>query len=108
MLRASMEHARDDMELRMQKEQQVEAQRVIEAIDAALAEDGDALLNVEERASITGARDDLASSLSSANATELKQLIKAVESASDFYVARRMNNSVQQALAGKQLNEVDV
>jgi len=103
-----MEHARDDMELRMQKEQQVEAQRVIEAIDAALAEDGDALLNVEERASITGARDDLASSLSSANATELKQLIKAVESASDFYVARRMNNSVQQALAGKQINEVDV
>ena len=37
MLRASMEHAREDIELRMLKEQQVEAKRVIEAIDAALA-----------------------------------------------------------------------
>jgi molecular chaperone HscA len=108
MLRASMEHARDDMEIRMHKEQQVEAQRVIEAIDAALAEDGEVLLNHEERASIVAPRDALASALSSATTAELKQLIKAIESAGEFYVARRMNNSVQQALAGKQIDEVDV
>lgn len=108
MLRASMEHARDDMEIRMHKEQQVEAQRVIEAIDAALVEDGEALLNPQERASIVAPRDALASALPSAATAELKQLIKAIESASEFYVARRMNNSVQQALTGKQIDEVDV
>jgi molecular chaperone HscA len=108
MLRAAMENARDDMEIRMHKEQQVEAQRVIEAIDAALAEDGEALLNPQERASIMAPRDALASTLSSATTAELKQLIKAIERAGEFYVARRMNNSVQQALAGKQIDEVDV
>jgi molecular chaperone HscA len=92
----------------MHAEQQVEAQRVIEAIDAALAEDGEALLNHQEYASIVVPRDALASALASATTAELKQLIKAIESASEFYVARRMNNSVQQALAGKQIDEVDV
>ena len=108
MLRASMEHARDDMELRMLREQQVEAQRVIEAINAALADDGEQLLSPQERAPIEAARDALKSGLESAGVEQLKKLIKAVEAASEFYVARRMNNSVQQALAGKQVDEVDV
>ena len=108
MLRASMEHAREDMELRMLKEQQVEAQRVIEAVDAALAADGDVLLNEQERAAIRAPRDALAEALPSAPGEELKQLIKAIEKASEFYVARRMNSSVQKALSGKQIDEVDV
>jgi molecular chaperone HscA len=108
MLRASMDHAREDMEMRMLKEQQVEAQRVIEALDAALAVDGELLLNEQERASILEPRDALAAALPSASAAQLKQLIKAIEKASEFYVARRMNDSVKKALAGKQIDEVDV
>ena len=108
MLRASMEHARDDIELRMHKEQQVEASRVIEAIDAALVNDGVELLNPQERAPIVEARDVLAAALESAGANELKRLIRAVEDASEFYVARRLNHRVQTALAGKQIDEVDV
>jgi hypothetical protein len=46
--------------------------------------------------------------LESAGSDELKQLIKAVEQVSETYVARRMNASVRQALAGKQIDEVDV
>jgi hypothetical protein len=42
------------------------------------------------------------------SADELKQLIKAIEDASEIYVAKRMNASVQQALTGKQIDEVDV
>ena len=108
MLRASMDHAREDMELRMLREQQVEAQRVIEAIDAALADDGEQLLSLQERAPIETARDALESGLESSSIEQLKKLIKAVETASEFYVARRMNRGVQQALAGKQVDEVDV
>ena len=108
MLRASMDHAREDIELRMHKEQQVEARRVIEAIDAALAQDGATLLTAEESASIASRRDDLESVLETAATAELKRLIRNLEAASEFYVARRMNNSVKQALTGKQIDEVDV
>ena len=108
MLRASMDHAREDMQQRMQREQQVEAQRVLEAIDSAMLADGDSLLSADERAAIMAPRDALEAGLEKASAEELKQLIKTVEQASEFYVARRMNNSVQQALAGRQIDEVDV
>jgi molecular chaperone HscA len=108
MLRASMEHARDDIELRMHKEQQVEASRVIEAIDAALVNDGQQLLNPQEHKEIVEHRNALATALESAPAAELKRLIREVEAASEFYVARRMNHSVRQALTGKQIDEVDV
>ena len=108
MLRASMDHAREDIELRMHKEQQVEARRVIEAIDAAMAQDGAALLTADESADIEKHRDSLESALETAAAEELKRLIRALEEASEFYVARRMDNSVKQALAGKQIDEVDV
>jgi molecular chaperone HscA len=108
MLRASMEHAREDVELRMLKEQQVEAKRVVEAINAALAQDGEVLLSKAEIVQIQQHRDQLEASIETGSADELKQLIKAIESASEAYVAKRMNASVKQALAGKQIDEVDV
>lgn len=108
MLRASMEHARDDIELRMLKEQQVEAKRVIEAIDAALCSDGEQLLSSDEQALIVKQRDVLAAAPDSASIGDLKRMIKAVEDASEIYVARRMNYSVQKVLTGKQIDEVDV
>jgi len=108
MLRDSMEHARDDIEARMLKEQQVEARRVIEAIDAALKQDGKVLLSESELEAIQLKRGELETVLESASADEIKQAIKAVEVASETYVARRMNTSVKQALAGKQIDEVDV
>jgi molecular chaperone HscA len=108
MLRASMDHAREDIEARMLREQQVEARRVIEAIDAALVQDGEALLSESELSAIRLKRNELEERLESAGSDELKQLIKAVEQVSETYVARRMNASVRQALAGKQIDEVDV
>jgi molecular chaperone HscA len=108
MLRASMEHAREDIGLRMLKEQQVEALRVIEAVDAALAQDGATLLNETELGLIQIKRNELESAVDTASTDELKNLIKAVEDVSETYVARRMNASVKQALTGKQIDEVEV
>ena len=108
MLRSSMEHAREDLQTRMLREQQVEARRVIEAIDAALAEDGAELLSEQEREEIVGHRDRLEESLQDASADRLKKLIKNVEEASETYVARRMNASVTRVLGGKQIDEVEV
>jgi len=106
MLRESMDHAQDDIAARMLKEQQVEARRVIEAIDAALVSDGDALLSKAEIYDIRQVRDQLEQEMESACADRLKKSIKAMEAASETYVARRMNTSVKKALAGKQIDEV--
>ncbi len=108
MLRASIVHAGKDIEHRMHKQQQVEARRVIEAINSALAEDGEVLLNPSEIARIVEHRDRLVAAIETAPTVELKQLIKAIEDASEFYVAKRMNASVTKVLTGKQIDEVDV
>ena len=108
MLRASMEHAREDVDLRMLREQQVEARRVIEALDSALTEDGEALLSEAEITTLRAHRDALENSVESASREELKSKIEALEAASEEYVARRMNASVRQALAGKQVDEVEL
>jgi molecular chaperone HscA len=106
MLRESIDYAHDDMSARMLKEQQVEAQRTIEAIDAALASDGDSLLSEAEIKAIQKARDNLQKDIQNSCTDRLKQSIKAMEKVSETYVARRMNASVKQALAGKQIDEV--
>ncbi|MEM7563113.1 MAG: Fe-S protein assembly chaperone HscA [Pseudomonadota bacterium] len=108
MLRASMEYAREDVDQRMLREQQVEADRVIEAIDAALNDDGKQLLSAEEFSSIMQQRNELKAAIPQAGTEELKKLIKKMESASEKYVEKRMNASVQQALTGKQIDEIEL
>ena len=108
MLRTSMEHARDDVDARLLREQQVDARRVVEALDSALSEDGEALLSSDEITNLREHRDRLESVIDEASREELKRLIEALEEASETYVARRMNESVKQALAGKQIDEVEL
>ncbi|MCP4076465.1 MAG: Fe-S protein assembly chaperone HscA [Gammaproteobacteria bacterium] len=108
MLRDSMSHAKEDIDARMRAEQQVEAQRVIEAIDSALTKDGHDLLNDNEFKAITVARNELEKVLQSATTEELKVAIKSIEVISEEYVAKRMNASVQKVLSGKNINEVEV
>ena len=108
MLRASMEFAKEDVELRMLKEQQVEAKRVIEAVDTALASDGEMLLDKAEISQIMMHRNQLERHIENGTSDSLKKMIKAVEVASESYVAKRMNSSVAQALTGKQIDEVNL
>ncbi|MEE8365315.1 MAG: Fe-S protein assembly chaperone HscA [Gammaproteobacteria bacterium] len=108
MLRDSMDHAHEDISVRLLKEQQVAARRVIQAIDAALAIDGTLLLSDSEMSNIVQTRDQLEDLIDTACAKSLKKSIKALEKESETYVAKRMNASVQQMLAGKQVDEVDL
>jgi molecular chaperone HscA len=107
MLKDSMAHARDDMQARALREQQVEAERVIEAIEAALRTDGAELLNEQEMAHIESARDALRQARQGDDMEAIKQAIKAVEAASEEYVARRMNKSVQSMMAGHKVEEFE-
>ncbi len=107
MLKDSMAYAQDDMEQRRLREQQVEADRVIEALDAALAVDGKLLLSEDEYAAIISARDMLIEVRQGNDANAIKQAIKQIEKTSEDYVARRMNRSIQQAMAGHKVEEFE-
>ena len=100
MLRDSMTHAHDDMEARKLRERRVEADRVIEALNAALAADGALFLDATERARIDAAAAALDRLRRGDDAGAIKQAIEAVEQASADYVARRMDAHIRQAMAG--------
>jgi molecular chaperone HscA len=106
MLRDSMQYAREDMQARRLREQWVEADRSIEALDAALVVDGDTLLTVDERARILAARDALrALRQETSNAQAIEDGIKALEKSAEAYVERRMNASIRAAMAGHRVDE---
>ncbi len=107
MLRDSMEHAREDMEARMLREQQVEADRVVEALDAALAKDGDELLSPDEKAEILAARQQLIEARQGSDTAAIKAAIKQMENAAETYVERRMNSNIRQAMAGHNVEEFE-
>ena len=107
MLRENFEHAGDDVEARKLREQQVEADRVLEAITAALNENGEALLNDGERAVIDAAMDDLRQARASGTARDIKTAITAADKATAEFAARRMDSSINQALSGHTLEEFE-
>ncbi len=109
MLRESMDYAMDDRDARNLREQQVEADRVIEALDAALSADGDSMLDAAEKQAILDSRQALANVRQSASDIKvIKKAMEDLEKASASYVARRMNASVQKAMAGHKVNEFKV
>lgn len=105
MLRDSMDHAEDDMEARKLREEQVEADRVVEAIDAALIADGDRLLSSEERQLVDRYRLRLIEVRQAGKAEEIKQAVKDLEKTCESYIARRMNQSIHDAMAGHKIDE---
>jgi molecular chaperone HscA len=107
MLRDSIAHASEDKQARSLREQQVEAERVIEALQAALGEDGDRLLNVAEREQVDEALETLRSVLKDGDQEQIKKQIAELEKSCGFYVERRMNQSIQKAMSGHSVEEFD-
>jgi molecular chaperone HscA len=105
MLRESIEHASEDVAARMLREQQVEADRVLEAVQAALAADGDRHLSGPERAMIEAGLATLRSARGGSDPAAIKRAITAVDDATREFAARRMDASVQAVLAGHRLEE---
>ncbi len=108
MLRSSVEHAGEDMAARRMAEQKVEAARVIEALQAALASDGDELLNRNERVTVDAALEGLRGVVESAtDADAIKQGIEQLEQACEFYVERRMNSNIRKAMTGHKVDDFE-
>ena len=106
MLKSSQQHAREDMDARNLREQQVEGGRILEAVAAALEEDG-GLLDAAERARIDTHMAALRATLDGAAPLAIKNAVEALNRATEAFAALRMNRSVQQALAGHKLEELE-
>jgi molecular chaperone HscA len=104
MLRDSIEHAEEDVSARMLREQQIEAERMLEALDAALADDGD-LLNVNERQEIELVANALRDLTDSKDLRAIKDAKAALDNAATEFVARRMDGNIRKALAGHNVDE---
>ena len=108
MLQDSFSHARDDMQARALREQQVEADRMIEDLQAALQKDGAALLDKEEYQCLEVALRELEEVRASGiEHRVLARQIESVGKVSEEFAARRMDASIKSALAGQSIDDVE-
>ena len=105
MLKGSMQYARQDMQQRLLREQQVEADRVLEAVGQALKTDS-ALLSAAELSQIEQALAQLASLKQGDNTAAIKAAIEHTNTLTDDFAARRMDQSIRLALKGHNVDEV--
>ena len=105
MLKESFTHAGDDASLRAVREAQVEAQRLLEAVRSALADSAE-LLAPDERVRINEAMARLQTVAASDERYAINDAMQALNKVADEFAARRMNQSVQLALAGKNIDQV--
>jgi len=105
MLKASMTNAKEDMEARMVKEQQVEALRVIESVQSAMQADGD-LLSQDEKDAIVNAINTLSQTSQSGTADDIEAAIEKLNHLTAAFAERRMDASIRTALSGQNVDEV--
>ena len=106
MLQDGFASAKEDMQARSLREEQVEAERLIEAVGAALEHDGYLLTDIE-RALI---RKEMAQLHNLVQTEQDSSIVRtAVEKAAkttDHFAEKRMNASIQKALTGKNVAEI--
>ncbi|HMC48168.1 MAG TPA: Fe-S protein assembly chaperone HscA [Caballeronia sp.] len=105
MLEESFTTAEVDMRARALREAQVDAQRLVEASQAALGVDGE-LLDEAERTNIDALIVKLAAVTGGDSVDAIETATKELAAATDEFAARRMNKSIRRALAGRRLDEV--
>jgi len=105
MIKDSMTNAADDMQARMLKEQQVEASRVIESVQAALAADS-RLLNSDEIAGIEDMIKLLAQVSQGDDVKAIENALDKINAGTDVFAERRMDSSISQALAGQAVDKI--
>jgi len=107
MLKSGFEHASDDMKRRALREQQVEAERLLEATEQALAADGE-LLDHAATGRIERAVTELARLVKDGSLDELKQAVGSLSRATEDFAAARMNKGIRSALAGQKIDQLEV
>ncbi len=107
MLKDSFEYAGDDKVARVLREHQVDAERLLEAVQGAMDADGERLLDEEERLVINLQMDELRELMQGTDGYAIEQQTKRLSQVTDAFAARRLDSTVKAALAGRNLNEIE-
>lgn len=105
MIKASMTNAKEDMQARMLREQQIDAIRMVEALELAMTESA-AILLEQEKVAIDAVMAELAEATNGTDGQLIKDLIKKLDDTSQPFAARRMENSIKTALTGSSVDQV--
>ncbi len=105
MLEQAYAAAGDDMARRALREQQVEAERLLEAIAAALGHDAD-LLAPDERQSLDRLCANLREVMVQSDVNAIRVAFNALSRGSETFAARRMDRSMARALAGRSIHDI--
>ena len=105
MLKDSMNNAKADIDARMLKEQQVEAARVIESIQAAIALDRH-LLTDAEISDIEQSIKFVADISQGEDADAIEAAIEKLDQATAVFAERRMDSSINKALSGQSVEKL--
>lgn len=105
MLQSSHEHAKEDMEIRAQREAQVEAQQIIDAINSARQSDGE-LLQAGESERIDAAIERLQQAMQGAGSVEIHEQTEKLNRLSANFAARRMDLHIK-SLQGESINAIE-
>ncbi|WP_202303970.1 Fe-S protein assembly chaperone HscA [Dryocola clanedunensis] len=105
MIQDSMSFAEHDVKARMLAEQKVDAARVLESLQGALATDA-ALLSAAERSEIDATMVVLSAAAAGDDTDAIEQAIKNVDKQTQDFAARRMDQSIRKALKGHSVDEV--
>ena len=105
MLTEGMAQADHDAQMRMLREQQVDAAQLIESVQAALAADAD-LLGAAEQTRIEQQLQSTRLVAAADDIEAIRQAIKSLSAATDDFAAKRMDRSIRAALTGRSLNDV--
>jgi len=110
MLQSSFGAAESDKEARALAEAKVDAESLLLAIEAAMAQDGD-LLNEAEKAQIKANINNLEAKIHApfrpSLADEIHAETEALNLATEAFAAKRMDKSISRALAGKNIDAVN-
>ncbi len=106
MLQDSFGAAESDRDARALREQQVDAQRLVESTAAALVADAD-LLSKEEHAEIDRLLGELVEISHGSDLAALKTATDRLSAATEDFAARRMDRSIRAVLAGRRVDELN-
>jgi molecular chaperone HscA len=107
MLQASFSHAGQDKLARQLAEQRLAARQLVEGLEAALAADGDTLLDADECAALRAQMVELQALMETDDVDAMRRLTDKLGRSSEAFAARRMDKSIRQALAGVSLDSLD-
>ena len=106
MLQESTQHAQGDMQSRALREQQAEAEQLLEAVQHALEQDG-GLLEQAERKQIETRMEALRNTLQLTDHLAIKRAATVLNDATVSFAQARMDKSVAHVLTGKNIAELE-